>query len=63
MPNEEESSKPSLRGSMIVDKVKEPLQVALDAYNSCITPLIEISKKLQEYPNPREEKVRLVFHK
>ena len=49
-------------GSVIVDKVHEHLQVALDAYNSQITPLTEIPKKLQEYPNPREEKVRLAMH-
>ena len=35
------------------------LQAALDAYNNQITPLTEIPKKLQEYPNPVEEKVRL----
>ena len=40
----------------------EHLQAALDAYNSRITPLTEIPKKLQEYPNPREEKVRLALH-
>ena len=47
---------------MIVDRIHEPLQAALDAYNSRITPLTEIPKKLQEYPNPREEKVRLAVH-
>ena len=45
-----------------MDKVHEPLQAALDAYNSRVTPLTEIPKKLQEYPNPREEKVRLDLH-
>ena len=47
---------------MIVDRVNKPLQVALDAYNSQTTPLVEIPKKLQEYPNPKEEKVRLAIH-
>ena len=46
----------------VIDKVHEHLQAALDAYNSQITSLIEIPKKLQEYPNPREEKVRLALH-
>ena len=38
------------------------MKAALDAYNSRITPQIEIPKKLQEYPNPREEKERLAAH-
>ena len=49
--------------SVVIDKVHEHLQAALDAYNSWITPLTEIPKKLQEYPNPREEKVRLALHR
>lgn len=52
----------SSRGSVIVEKVHKPLQVVLDAYNNHITPLIEISNKLQEYPNPREENARLAMH-
>ena len=56
------SSTPSSGGSIIVDKVNEPLRAALDAYNSRIPPLTEIPKKLQEYPNPQEEKVRLAVH-
>lgn len=56
------STKSSEGGSVIVDKVHEHLQAALDAYNSRITPLTKIPKKLQEYPNLREEKVRLVVH-
>ncbi len=63
VPKEDKvSSKPSSGGSMIVDKVNEPLQAALDAHDSRITPLTVIPKKLQEYPNPREEKVRLAVH-
>ena len=54
-----ESTKPSSGGSIIVKKVNESLQVALDAYNNLITPLTEIPKKFQEYPNPVVEKVRL----
>ena len=45
-----------------MDKIHEPLQAALDAYSSRVTPLTEIPKKLQEYPNPREENVRLAEH-
>ena len=60
--DDRESSKPSSGGSVIVDRVNEPLKAALDAYNSRITPQTEIPKKLQEYPNPREEKERLVAH-
>ena len=56
------STESSEGGSVVIDKVHEHLQAALDAYNSRITPLTEIPKKLQEYPNPREEKVRLALH-
>ena len=40
------SSKTSSGGSVIVDKVLEPLQAALDAYNSRIATLQELPKKL-----------------
>ena len=61
--DEAKESTPSSSGELvIVDKVHEPLQEALDAYNSRVTPLTEIPRKLQEYPNPREEKVKLVVH-
>ena len=50
---------PSSGGSVIVDKIYEPLQVAIQAYNDQISELTEISKKLQEYPNARAEKVAL----
>ena len=56
------SSSESSGGSVIVDKVNETLRAALDAYGQRITPLTEIPKKLQEYPNPREEKIRLAIH-
>ena len=62
VPNDRESSKPSSGGSVIVDRVNEPLKAALDAYNSRITPQTEIPKKLQEYPDPKEEKERLAAH-
>lgn len=54
-----ESTEPSEGGPVAIDKVHEHLQATLDTYNSWITPLTVIPKKLQEYPNPREEKVRL----
>ena len=60
--DDRESSKPSSGGSVIVDRVNEPLKAALDAYNSRITPQTEIPKKLQEYPNPKEEKEQLATH-
>ena len=44
---------------MIVKKVYEPLQVAIQAYNDRLTTLTTIPKKLQEYPNPRTKKVAL----
>ena len=47
---------------IVIDKVHEHLQAALDAYNNRITSLTEIPKKLQEYPNPQEEKVSLALH-
>ena len=40
------SSSLSSGGSVIVDKVNEPLRAALDAYNSRIPPLIKIPKIL-----------------
>ena len=62
MPSDQESLKPCFSGSVIVDKVNEQLQATLDAYNSRVTPLIEIPQKIQEYPNPKEEKVRLAIN-
>ena len=56
------SSETSSGGSVIVDKVFEPLQAAMDAYNSRIAALKELPKKLQEYPNPREENINLAVH-
>ena len=46
------STETSEGGSVVIDKVHEHLQAALDAYNSRITSLPDIPKKLQEYPNP-----------
>ena len=55
-------TKRAQRGSVVVDRINEPLKAALDAYNSRITPQTEIPKKLQEYPNPKEEKEQLATH-
>ena len=55
-------SEPSSRGSVLVDKVNESLDSIRKAYESRITALTKIPPKLQEYPNPREEKFRLVVH-
>ena len=49
-------------GSVLVDKVNEPFDAIRKAYESRITAMTEIPKKLQEYPNPREEKIHLVVH-
>ena len=49
-------------GSVLVEKLNEPLDAALQAYESRITALTELPKKLQEYPNPREEKINLSVH-
>ena len=52
----------SSSGSLLVDKVYEPLQAALPAHKSRIENLTELPKNLQEYPNPPEEKVSLAMH-
>ena len=65
MPNINEESKnlePSFGEFVIVDKTYEPLQVAQEAYNGRITRFTEILNKRKEYPNPGEEKKRLVVH-
>ena len=46
VPNDQETLKPRLGGSVIVDKINEPFKVVLNAYNNHITPQIEIPKKL-----------------
>ena len=63
MTDDRESSKPSSGGFVIVDRVNESLRGALDAYNVHITPQIEITKKFQEYPKPREEKEKLIANR
>ena len=55
-------SETSSGGSVLVEKVNESLEAIKRAYESCIIALAEIPLKLQEYPNPREEKVNLAVH-
>ena len=52
-------SMPSSGGSVIVDKIYEPLQAAIQAYNDRIFELTEIPKKLHEYPNARAKMIAL----
>ena len=52
----------SLGRLLIVDKVNKPLRATLDESNDYSTLLTKIPKKLQGYPNPWEEKVRLATH-
>ena len=56
------SSETDSGGSVLVEKVNEPLEAALKAVGSRITSFTELPKKLQEYPNPRAEKVGLAVH-
>ena len=55
-------SEPSSGDLVLVEKVNESLDAIKKAYESRITALTEIPPNLQEYPNPREEKVRLAVH-
>ena len=56
------SSQPSSGGLVIVDKLYEPLDAARKAFGSRITETMILPKKLQEYPNPIEEKKRLASY-
>ena len=49
-------------GSILVEKVNEHLDAIRMAHESCLAAQMEIPKKLQEYPNPLEEKVNLAVH-
>lgn len=51
-PKQKLDSEKDSGGSVPVEKVNEPLDAALKAYNSRITALTELPKKLREYPNP-----------
>lgn len=45
---------------MMVDKVNKTLNALLKAFESCLKPDTPIPKKLQEYPNPLQEKLDLI---
>ena len=44
-------------GSVLIDKVNEPIEVALRAYEDRLAAQIVLPEKLRQYPNPREEKI------
>ena len=50
------------KGSVIVDKTYEALDVAMKAYYIRLSNLVELPRKLKKYFNVREEKFRLVVH-
>ena len=60
--NKDKDSKVSEGGSVLVERVNEHLDAIRMAHENCYAAQVEIPKKLQEYPNPREEKVNLVVH-
>ena len=49
-------------GLVLVEKVNEHLDAIRMAHESRLAAQMEIPKKLQEYPNPLEEKVNLAVH-
>lgn len=51
-----ENTEPSEGGSVIVDRVHEPLQAALDAYSRRITSLTEIPKSCRNTQIPKKRK-------
>ena len=52
----------SLGGLILGEKVNELLDAISIAYKKCFAAQTQIRKKLQEYPNPLEEKINLVAH-
>lgn len=48
------------RGSVIEDKVNETLESFLKAFEARVTKETPLPPKLQEYPNPIQEKINLV---
>ena len=59
---EPSSSQPSSGGLVIIEKLYEPLDAARKAFESRIKETMILPKKLQEYPNPIEEKERLASY-
>ena len=47
-------------GSVLIDKVNEPIEAALRAYGDRLAAQEGLPEKLKQYPNPREEKVRMM---
>ena len=58
----EEISKTSSGGSVLMEKVNENLEALLKAFDARITSNMILPPTLQEYPNPIQEKHRLVEH-
>ena len=58
----EKDPKVSDGGSVLVERVNERLDAIRMSYKNSYAAEVEIPKKLQEYPNPREEKMNLVVH-
>ena len=56
-------SEVSSGGSVLVDKINESLDATIEAHKGHIAALEDLPKKLQEYPNPREEKINLAVHR
>ena len=52
------SSSSSHKGGLI-DKKYEPLEAAIQAYKSRLAAQLDLSNKLKQYPNAREEKTQL----
>lgn len=52
----QQSTQPSPKGTVIVHVVHEPMQAALNAYGSCVTPSIVKHKELQGNPSPTKKK-------
>ena len=60
--NKDKDSKVSEGGFVLVERVNEHLDAIRMAHENFYATQVEIPKKLQEYPNPRKEKVNLAVH-
>ena len=47
------TSDESSGGLVLIDKIFEPLQAALDAYTNILAAQQDLPQKVKEYPNPR----------
>ena len=50
-------------GFVLIDKKYEPLEAAIQAYESRFEAQIDLPDKLKQYPNAREEKARLAVNR